>query len=393
VYACAIDVSKAFDKVNRAHLWLKLFKKGAEPLIVLALMKYYGESYMLVMKEQEVGELFKTTVGVRQGGVVSPKLFSIYMDGLIGRIESLNVGVDIGAAKVDVLLYADDVVLVCRTRRELQIALDETEKYGKLNDMKFNALKTNFMVFNEKSAKRMSELELDSWQGDLKLNGEIIKRVSLMKYLGYWINESAKYNEHFNKRKTTNVALIATMKSQGLLDTRLSVRARVNLFHTFIRSTLYYGSENYLINETLMKEIRKIEGNFIKSLVEMPNRCHTTELMNAMGILEPSLQLEKIKFGFLSRVLENVYTAQIINEEAKLGYAGTFTYTLAKSLYLDPATNLSEITNKAKERLVVIERIKMDLKKPRTGKVGEIVELLDKCDVVSRSKLFELIKH
>lgn len=112
---------------------------------------------MLVMKEHEIGELFRTTVGVRQVGVISPKLFSIFMDDLIGEIEKLNVGVNIGQVKVDVLLYADDVVLVCRTKRELQDALLVTENYGRLNDMKFNALKTNFMVFNERSANRAND--------------------------------------------------------------------------------------------------------------------------------------------------------------------------------------------------------------------------------------------
>ena len=85
------------------------------------------------------------------------------------------------------------------------------------------------MVFNERSAKRTSELELDWWQENLMLNGDVIERVSTMKYLGYWINETAKYNEHFLKRKKMNSSLIGTMKNQDLLDTRLSVKARINV--------------------------------------------------------------------------------------------------------------------------------------------------------------------
>ena len=123
-----------------------------------------------------------------------------------------------------------------------------------------------------------------------------------------------------SKRKQKNTMLIATLKNQGLLDTRLSIKARVNLFNAFIRSTLYYGSENYFINDTIMKDIRRIEGNFLKSLVETPNRCHTTDLMRAMGVLEPSLQLEKGKLSFYNRLLTNEFTCNIIKEEVERWY-------------------------------------------------------------------------
>lgn len=215
-----------------------------------------------------------------------------------------------------------------------------------------------------------------------------------MKYLGYWIDETAKYNQHFCKRKSMNASLIGTMKSQGLLDTRLSIRVRINMFNAFVRSTLYYGAENYFINETLLREIRRVEGNFIKSLVEMPSRCHTTELMRAMGILEPKLQLDKLKLGFFNRLVTNEYTSSIIKEEIRLNYNGTFISICCKMLNIDSSeSSLTLISEKVSEKLSCIERTKSELKKEQTGTVGEIADLLDKNDIISRSKLFNLIKH
>lgn len=95
VYICAIDVSKAFDKVNRTHLWAKLIDLAISPALILAIMSYYNDSFMMVLKNGECGKLFQTTVGVRQGGVLSPKLFSIYIDGLIKSVEALRGGVEI----------------------------------------------------------------------------------------------------------------------------------------------------------------------------------------------------------------------------------------------------------------------------------------------------------
>ena len=130
-----------------------------------------------------------------------------------------------------------------------------------MNDIKFNAAKTNFMIFNEKTSNNTNERNYDNWKEELTLNGEVLKR-----------------------------------------------------------STLYFGAENFNFNQTTMKDIRKIEDNYIKSLVDMPTRCHTTYLMKAMEVLEPSLEVEKNKLGFYNRLLENEITRTIVEEELKLNY-------------------------------------------------------------------------
>ena len=49
---------------------------------------------------------------------------------------------------IDVLLYADDIVLLTNTINDMQKLLDATSSYGRDNDMVFNASKTNYMIFN-----------------------------------------------------------------------------------------------------------------------------------------------------------------------------------------------------------------------------------------------------
>lgn len=150
MYMTAIDVSKAFDKVNRTHLWAKLIQKGIVSLIVRVLIAYYNDAWMLVQKDNEVGGIFRTTVGVRQGGVISPKLFSMYLNDLIEEIEATDCVTEIGSIKINVLLYADDIVLLSHTKSEMQRLLDVTSSYGAKNDFIFNADKTNYLVFNSK---------------------------------------------------------------------------------------------------------------------------------------------------------------------------------------------------------------------------------------------------
>ena len=63
---------------------------------------------------QTLISFFKLTAGVRQGGVLSPKLFSIFVDDLSQKINSRDLGCHISLQCTSIFLYADDIVLVAR---------------------------------------------------------------------------------------------------------------------------------------------------------------------------------------------------------------------------------------------------------------------------------------
>jgi len=48
-------------------------------------MNYYNVSQMMVMNDDDATDLFKTTMSVRQGGTISPKLFNIYVEDIINK--------------------------------------------------------------------------------------------------------------------------------------------------------------------------------------------------------------------------------------------------------------------------------------------------------------------
>ena len=74
----------------------------------------------------------------------------MYIEDLIKDIEELNEGADIYDMIIDIILYADDILLLSNTKEGLQKMLDVTQKYGEKWEIKFNPDKTTFMVFGEK---------------------------------------------------------------------------------------------------------------------------------------------------------------------------------------------------------------------------------------------------
>ncbi|RNA33339.1 RNA-directed DNA polymerase from mobile element jockey-like [Brachionus plicatilis] len=81
--------------VNRNNLWGKMVSK-VEPYILRTLINYYSVSKIVIVINDKTTSLIKTTSGVKQGGPLSPSLFSIYVDDLGDDLDQDDSGIKIG---------------------------------------------------------------------------------------------------------------------------------------------------------------------------------------------------------------------------------------------------------------------------------------------------------
>ena len=169
---CAIDASKAFDKVNRDYLLSFLIGK-VDPEIWRILRKYYNNSLAYVQNGCETTEIFKTTIGVKQSGPLSPKLFSIYVEDMIEEIINSKLIASINGVVTGLIMYADDLLLVTESIDNMRSVLKICEQYGVKLEIKFNPMKTQIMWANRKRDEER-----------ITLCGDEIEWVNKMKYLG-----------------------------------------------------------------------------------------------------------------------------------------------------------------------------------------------------------------
>ena len=120
VNLCAVDLSKAFDKVNHYALFIKLMNRNIPVQLLNIIIGLFSECYSCVKWEGFFSSMFNVTFGVRQGSVLSPILFAIYID----NVSTLSTPL---YGKF-VFVYADDIILLSPSLTELEKLLHACEK-------------------------------------------------------------------------------------------------------------------------------------------------------------------------------------------------------------------------------------------------------------------------
>ena len=147
VFALFLDASKAFDRLNYVKLFNKLYDKKMCPLTIRLYLNMYMDQKIIVKWNGKLSNPFSVTNGVRQGGVLSPLLFSVYVDNLLKELKNSGIGCHIGHHYFGALGYADDIVLLCPTKEGLRKMIQICEKYAAEPDLLFNGTKSKLLIF------------------------------------------------------------------------------------------------------------------------------------------------------------------------------------------------------------------------------------------------------
>jgi exonuclease III len=286
VFLLLLDASKAFDRVNFVSLFEKLYKREMCPLVLRLIMNMYTESLMCVKWESTVSSTFGISNGVKQGGVLSPLLFNVYIDGLLTDLEKSGYGCYIGSTFAGAFGYADDLAILAPTQNSLKYLANICEKYANDYCIKFNANKSKIMHFSCKDYNKENI-------SNLIINGEFVNSTNEDKHLGNTIS----YNIY--DRCIGNTIRDFYRKSNSLLTkfpyVSQEVKSKLHTAHCMD----VYGSQLWNFNEKYVNEFYIAWRKIIRKIWGLPYNTHNKFIHIVNNCLPINLILEKKCMSFI----------------------------------------------------------------------------------------------
>jgi hypothetical protein len=274
--ALFIDLSKAFDTVDHHLLLQRLQSIGFSTTVLSWFTNYLSGRTQCVALDNCTSSLLEVKMGVPQGSVLGPILFSIYIN---------NLGRDLKQTKIH--LYADDTIMytsatsVSEAITYLQSAFSVVQKSLVSLKLVLNATKTKSMIFT----RSRSPINITLTTQD----GTIIERVSSYKYLGIWLDDKLSLGVHIVsllKKLRPKLGFFFHMKKC------FPHLARKRLVQSTFLSVLDYGDLIYMhSSSSLLNKLDVIYHSALRFITGAPARTHHCILYEA--VQWPSLSLRR----------------------------------------------------------------------------------------------------
>jgi len=137
-----IDIRKAFDRSNYWGILVILQKKLINPTIIDILEHWFSLGSARIVWNNCISESVSLEAGVRQGGILSPLLFSIFIDEILSELSNSKLGCFLHGRCLNRFLYADDLLLLSPTVCDLQLLFDKCSSILDELDLQINPEKS-----------------------------------------------------------------------------------------------------------------------------------------------------------------------------------------------------------------------------------------------------------
>jgi hypothetical protein len=316
-----VDLRKAYDSVDRGMLWLALRKFGVHPkLLELLIDLHVGTQAAVKMEGHRAADWFDVDVGVRQGCVIAPLLFNMYMDLVVKAAlqrmpagcgvqmvfnadgEFFSAAADRGDAPqqwfLNVLLYADDLVLLSHSPDELQEMLRVLDATCSDFGLSVNATKTEVMSMCPGAGGEQQQV------GDVQLADGVARCVSQFRYLGGMVDPVGTCERELTARIGR---AMGKFKQLGAVwrNRRLSLRTRVRCYQCYVLPILLFGSEFWALTQGQYLRMERAHSRCMRKLlrVSLTDRHELVQLQQLCRL--PSVQqlLRARRLQWLGHVL------------------------------------------------------------------------------------------
>lgn len=330
LYIAFIDLAKAFDTVNRELLWNVLSKIGVPNKFLNIVKSLHDNMTACVSIGGSKSKPFNVEVGVKQGCVLAPVIFNIYLtavtlliqqqmnpdegvkiqfrlDGNLFNLRRLQAQRKTEIANFLELQYADDCAILAHSPEALQRSLTKISNIYQAMGLRINVNKTEIICQRNNPAGPLA----------FRINDEDVKQVEKFKYLGSVLTHKHNIDEEVLARINQAASSFGRLRSKVFENSGLKIKVKVSVYTAVCLSTLLYGAEAWT---TYQRHIKQLESFHIRCLqrilgLKWQDKVPHSEILLRAGTtsIETMLARKQLRWvGHVFRMPEHRLPRQIL---------------------------------------------------------------------------------
>nr|KAG5693286.1 hypothetical protein BaRGS_011607 [Batillaria attramentaria] len=294
LYSTFVDFQKAFDSVDREVIWKLMSHYGFPPKFVNIIRQLYEDATCQVIHDGKLTEPFTVRTGVRQGCILSPTIFLMVVDWVMRQAtDGKRTGIQWTFSKqLEDLDFADDIALLSHKQQDAQEKLNRVAEEAEKTGLKINISKTEVMRVNHKQ------------HDPIQLHQEDIKEVDKFTYLGSVVSKDGGTDEDIKSR--TNKARHAFRTLRPIWrSTALSLRNKIRIFNSNVKSVLLYGSETWRTTKTSSHKLQTFINRCLRNILNIryPLVITNQDLWEGTRQVPIEQEIKKRKWGWIGHTL------------------------------------------------------------------------------------------
>ena len=315
-----IDLTKAFDTVDRDLLWRVMRRFGCPRKFVAIVRAFHTNMEASVVVGGDETEHFAVQVGVKQGCVMAPVIFNLYvaaatmlfrqrtspelgigltyrLDGSLFNLRRLQCPRKTSEGIITELQYADDCMLVAHSPDELQEALESLSGVYRDLGLAVNTNKTEIMF---------------QWSGERPLVDPIMKigqaelnTVTQFSYLGSILAADCTADAEINQRINKASASFAQIKKRVITNHNLHIATKVAVYRAICLSVLLYASETFTLYRRHIKLLESFHMRCLKKILKLTwqDRVSYVDILQRTGMVSAECLLLRNGLRWAGHVL------------------------------------------------------------------------------------------
>ena len=298
-----LDLQKAFDTVNHDILIQKLSKYGIRGTLLQWFKSYLTNRKQFITIDSVKSDIQYITCGVPQGSVLGPLLFLIYINDIQNAVPEAKL--KLFADDTNLFIFGETLTEICT---KANILLGDLNRWFVANKLSLNVLKTCYSVFPNSTQHCGS--------CNLSINGISINQCNSVKYLGVWIDDKLKWQQHIDHIYTKLVKFIGIFYK---LAHKLPDNCLRMIYYSFVHPHLLYGVEIYANTYALyLDKLIKLNNKLLRILQHKDRHCRNSVLyINYNTLPIPELHMFQIiclvhKFMHHRNSLPEIYHSYFI---------------------------------------------------------------------------------